>query len=159
MQIGVRDRAREVEQRRGAAEEIRRAGTFGLWPSVQTVASLASMEPGERKAMQIVVSRLHQRLPDVPVTHLEDEVLATYAEYHGSRVRDFVWILVERQVLERRREPRYADRTEADVMSRIVGSDYRPFPDVTTALDDATAMTWGLHDVGFGGTGEQAGRS
>jgi hypothetical protein len=62
------------------------------------------MEPVERKAMQVVVHRLHQRLPDVPVSCLEEEVGAAYAEYHGSRVRDFVWILVERQVLERERE-------------------------------------------------------
>ena len=61
------------------------------------------MDLVERKMMQIVVHRLHQRLPDVPVRQLQEEVAVACGEYSDSRVRDFVPILVERQILERNR--------------------------------------------------------
>ena len=56
--------------------------------------------------MALVVPRLRRRLPDVPVERLEQEVQAACAEYRDCRIRDFVPILVERDVLERvRRAP------------------------------------------------------
>jgi hypothetical protein len=60
------------------------------------------MPPAQVKAMQAVVHRLHERLPEVNLGRLELEVDEAYRQYSSSRVRDFVPILVEREVLERR---------------------------------------------------------
>ena len=59
------------------------------------------MDSAQSKAMQNVVNRLHEKLPNVAVTRLQDEVGSAFVQYQHSRVRDFVPILVEREVLDR----------------------------------------------------------
>jgi hypothetical protein len=62
------------------------------------------MDPTQSKAMQNVVNRLHEKLPNVAMTHLQHEVGDAFDQYQHSRVRDFVPILVEREVLDRTTE-------------------------------------------------------
>jgi hypothetical protein len=59
------------------------------------------METSDRQALQHVVARLRVRFPHLEEAVVEQEVEAVYREYHGSKVRNFVPILVEREVVDR----------------------------------------------------------
>lgn len=60
------------------------------------------MEPmetaSEHKVMANVLAHLHDRFPDVPAETVESEVRSRFGAYAGSRVRDFLPTLVEREV-------------------------------------------------------------
>jgi hypothetical protein len=54
----------------------------------------------EAEALAVVAARMHARFPDLP-PELVDAVVAKYhGEYEGRPIRDFVPLLVERQVIE-----------------------------------------------------------
>ena len=64
-------------------------------------SSVASMEPSEQKALDLVVLRLQRKFPDLPSGSIRDEVDRAYRDYDRSRVRTYLPILVEREVAER----------------------------------------------------------
>ena len=51
---------------------------------------------GEKRALADVVIRLQNAYPDVPPEEIEATVHGRYAHFDGSRVRDFIAVLVER---------------------------------------------------------------
>lgn len=57
----------------------------------------------EPKVLAQVVQRVEERLPGVAHDVAEDAVTVVFREYSDSRVRDFLPILVEREVLLRLR--------------------------------------------------------
>lgn len=73
------------------------------------------METSERQALQHVVARLRDRFPHLAPEVLEAEVESAYQQFHESRVRSFLPVLVEREVIERcRTAPRLGDATLSD---------------------------------------------
>lgn len=58
------------------------------------------MEPIEAKALELVVTRLRRRFPDVPPETIEHEVEELHHQYDNCRVRGYVAILVEREARE-----------------------------------------------------------
>ena len=60
-------------------------------------------EPADHEQKQILRlhESLHQRLPDQPVEAIEEQVARVYEEYRDCRGRDFLPILVEREVMSR----------------------------------------------------------
>ena len=68
---------------------------------MSVVEGVRELSAEERKAAQRVVESLRVRLPEHPVSALEEHVAAAFAEYRDCRVRDFLPILVERSVLTR----------------------------------------------------------
>ncbi|HEY2297068.1 MAG TPA: hypothetical protein VGH43_05030 [Jatrophihabitans sp.] len=50
----------------------------------------------EQRALADVVIRLQNAYPDVPPEEIEATVHGRYAHFEGSRVRDFIAVLVER---------------------------------------------------------------
>lgn len=64
--------------------------------------------PPQLKGLAQVTSRLCARFPDRSSTEIEAMVSRLFAEYSGSRIRDFVPIFVEREAVQElsgRREP------------------------------------------------------
>ena len=61
------------------------------------------MEPTERQVKEQISKRLAQRLPDVGPDVIERELDAAFRRYDGALVRNFLPILVEREVVERAR--------------------------------------------------------
>ena len=59
------------------------------------------MEPRERQAREHVARRLRQRYPDLASEIIEGELEAAFRQYDGAQVRNFLPILVEREVVER----------------------------------------------------------
>jgi hypothetical protein len=55
-------------------------------------------ERGEAAALAHVKDRIAERFPAVPPPVIETAIQRRWAEFDGSRVRDFVPILVERSV-------------------------------------------------------------
>ena len=52
----------------------------------------------EQKALDQIAERLATRFPDLPADAIAHAVQGRYAEFEGSRIRDFVPVLVERSV-------------------------------------------------------------
>ena len=66
------------------------------------------LHPDEITAQNAVVARLLQRFPDAPAAWVKDAVTAGFEGYVHARVRDFIELLVERDVaaeLRARRSP------------------------------------------------------
>ena len=55
----------------------------------------------EVRVLDQVSARLHSRFPDTAPEQLRRAVATAYHELAGARIRDFVEILVERQVADR----------------------------------------------------------
>ncbi|WP_164519615.1 three-helix bundle dimerization domain-containing protein [Nocardioides ferulae] len=55
----------------------------------------------EQKQILRLHESLHERLPDHPVEAIEEQVARVYEEYRDCRVREFLPILVEREVMNR----------------------------------------------------------
>ena len=60
----------------------------------------------ETRSMDELVRRLSDRFPDASSEDLHSRVRKIHEEYAGSRVRDFVPVLVEREVADQLRVPR-----------------------------------------------------
>ena len=60
--------------------------------------------PDELVALAGVVERLHGRFPQAPTDGIEQAVVEVHHQYDASRVRDFIPVLVEREVAERFRD-------------------------------------------------------
>ena len=58
------------------------------------------MDQKETKALELVVTRLRRRFPDVAPETIEREVEELHHQYDHCRVRGYVAILVEREARE-----------------------------------------------------------
>lgn len=59
----------------------------------------------ELVALDGVVERLHGRFPQAPTERIKQAVVEVHHQYDASRVRDFIPVLVEREVADRFRDP------------------------------------------------------
>jgi hypothetical protein len=68
-----------------------------------------SGERREAEALEQVMARLRSQFPELPAETIEASVLGRYQELDGSKIRDFVPVLVERaakrELDERRSSP------------------------------------------------------
>jgi hypothetical protein len=58
----------------------------------------AQRERSEQAAIREIAQRLMKQFPDVPPEHIEHAIQGRYGRFEGSRIRDFVPVLVERSV-------------------------------------------------------------
>ncbi len=65
----------------------------------------------EIRALDELADRLHTRFPDTPTERIKRVVSQVHHQYDGSPIRDFIPVLVEREVLEHFRAP--AQRSNA----------------------------------------------
>jgi hypothetical protein len=65
----------------------------------------------EIRALDQLADRLRERFPDAPPDGIKQMVTEVHHQYDGSPIRDFIPVLVEREVVERFRAP--AQRTRA----------------------------------------------
>jgi hypothetical protein len=73
-------------------------------------------DSAEADALALLVIRLHSKNPSIPVAAVDQIVTETYASYHDSRIREFIWLLVERESRDRLRAlPCPAVSTDAHV--------------------------------------------
>ena len=63
-------------------------------------------DPERARAIDELSSRLQVRFPGTPAETLRELVSDAHRQYDGSRIRDFVPVLVEREVSDRLRVPR-----------------------------------------------------
>jgi phage terminase Nu1 subunit (DNA packaging protein) len=62
--------------------------------------------PSEVSALAEISARVQRRFPDVPKEAVDRIVAEVHHEFDGHRIRDFIPILVERDVADRfRRDP------------------------------------------------------
>lgn len=59
------------------------------------------MEPHEAKELDLLVERLQRTFPLLPPEAIRQEVSRIHHQYDGSRVRDFLAVLIEREARER----------------------------------------------------------
>jgi hypothetical protein len=52
----------------------------------------------EQKSLNQITERVTREFPELPAQQIIDAVRGHYAEFEGSRIRDFIPILVERAV-------------------------------------------------------------
>jgi len=62
----------------------------------------------EVRAINLLVERLQLRFPNAAPEHLEQVLLEVHHQYDGRPIRDFVPVLVEREVTERIRDSEFA---------------------------------------------------
>jgi hypothetical protein len=63
----------------------------------------------EQRALADLVVRLRDAYPEVPPAEIEATVQGRYAYFEGSRVRDFITVLVERHARQQLSADRHAD--------------------------------------------------
>lgn len=61
-------------------------------------ATTGQRRRSEQKALDQIAERLAARFPELPADTITHAVQGRYAEFEGSRIRDFVPVLVERSV-------------------------------------------------------------
>lgn len=61
-------------------------------------ATPATRLKAEQKALDQIAERMAAQFPDTPADRIVDAIQDRYAEFDGSRIRDFVPVLVERSV-------------------------------------------------------------
>jgi hypothetical protein len=61
------------------------------------------MHPDEIRARESVVARLRYRFPDAPIPDVIQAVANCFEQYVNARVRDFIELLVEREVADQLR--------------------------------------------------------
>jgi len=60
----------------------------------------------EMRALDELADRLRGRFPDAPPEGIEQMVRQVHHQYDGSPIRDFIPVLVEREVVDHFRAPR-----------------------------------------------------
>jgi hypothetical protein len=93
-------------------------------------------DSAEAAAVALLISRLHDKFPQIPISTVQQIVAEVYASYSGCRVREFIPLLVERESRERLRAlPRPDMHVEAHVAGQVNGTVRTP----THALAPAEA--------------------
>ena len=83
-------------------------------PAVSTVWTGAVTHRVEAEALAVVAGRMRDRFPDVPPETVDAVVARYYREYDGCPIREFVPLLVERQVRDHLSGSIPAQRTSPD---------------------------------------------
>jgi hypothetical protein len=65
----------------------------------------------EIRALDQLADRLRGRFPDAPPEGIRELVARAHHQYDGSPIRDFIPVLVEREVVEHFRAPAQRSRT------------------------------------------------
>jgi hypothetical protein len=65
---------------------------------MSTATQAAQRERAERAALEQIADRLVTQFPELPHDDIVRAIQGRYAEFEGSRIRDFVPVLVERSV-------------------------------------------------------------
>lgn len=68
-------------------------------------------ETEEIRALDQLADRLHGRFPDAPPEGIKNMVAQIHHQYDGSPIRDFIPLLVEREVVDHFRAPTKHSRT------------------------------------------------
>ncbi len=71
-----------------------------MWTSVGAVFTCFMEQSDENRAITQVADRLHQRFPEVPQNGLAEMIAAAHDQYVGRPIRDYVPVLVEREVVD-----------------------------------------------------------
>jgi hypothetical protein len=64
----------------------------------------------EIRALDALADRLRGRFPDAPPDGIKSMVEKVHHQYDGSPIRDFIPVLVEREVVDNLRSPRQRSR-------------------------------------------------
>lgn len=74
--------------------------------AAHAVGDQLGRKQAEQRALADLVVRLRHSFPDVPEQEIEATVHSGYTSFDGSRVRDFIIVLVERRAREQLRGSR-----------------------------------------------------
>ena len=72
------------------------------------VFSTGMTQEDEVRAIELLVERLRLRFPSATPEHLEQVLVEVHHQYDGRPIRDFIPVLVEREVTERMRDAEFA---------------------------------------------------